>query len=153
QSRLPAVHQDQPLPEPGLHGVRGHLRRAALRLDPEQADPIQAFGENFDRIVDVLGRDENIDVVAVEVSTGRLSQNPEMLEGRIKAFKAFQASSTKPIIAVLSSSMPKADSTTLESMERRFSQEGIPAFLGFERGARALKNVVDYHSQRIFLGE
>ncbi len=116
-------------------------------------NPIQVGGENFDRIVDVLSRDENIDVVAVEVSTGRLHQNPEMMEGRIKAFKAFQASSAKPIIAVLSSLLPKTDSTTLESVERRFSQEGIPAFLGFERGARALKNVVDYHSQRVFLGE
>ncbi len=116
-------------------------------------NPIQAFGEHFDRILDVLGRDSNLDVVAAEVAPGRLVRDDKMLESRIQAFKQFQSRYDKPIIAVLTSSLPRTDTSVVETVERKFIREGIPAFYGFDRGAMALKHVVDYQSQKVFLGE
>ena len=114
-------------------------------------NPIQAFGDNSNRILDVLSRDENLDVVAVEVSGGRLSQSKKALASKIQEIKDFQANSTKPIITIVASSFPRIESSAMESLLQRFSQEGIPAFPSFQRGARALKNVVDYHSRRAYL--
>ncbi|MBI4338785.1 MAG: CoA-binding protein [Chloroflexi bacterium] len=116
-------------------------------------NPIQAAGEHFERIMDVLARDSNLDVVAAEVPVGRVHQNPAMLESRIKGFKGFQARSTRPVIAVLSPHFPRVASTVLEEVEKRFLGEHIPTLIGFDRAARALKHAIDYHSQRELLGE
>ena len=116
-------------------------------------NPIQVAGENFDRILDVLSRDENLDVVAVELAAGRLSQSQEFFDSRVQAIKAFQANSSKPIIIVLTTSMPRVDTSGLDTIDTRFHQEGIPSFYGFDSGARAMKQVIDYHSASVFLGE
>jgi acyl-CoA synthetase (NDP forming) len=114
-------------------------------------NPIQVFGETFNEILEVLSKDDNLDIVAVEVAGGRLSQSEKILAKSIQQIKNFQMNSVKPIIAIVTSSFPRIESSVMESILQRFNEEGIPAFPTFQRGAMALKNVVDYYSRKAYL--
>ncbi|MBI4298449.1 MAG: CoA-binding protein [Chloroflexi bacterium] len=119
-------------------------------------NPVQTMRltrENYDRTLNILMGDENVDLVVVEMSAGPLAQSEEVLEQRVKAIKDAKGSSLKPAIVILASSFPRVDSSILDSIGRRFAREGIPAFYSFQRGAQALKRVVAYHFARSYLAK
>ena len=109
-------------------------------------NPIQGSGERFNDIVDILGRDENLDVVAVELGAGRLASNEEHLNERVEFLKRFQETCPKPLVTVVTTSFPRTESSAMEQVEKRFSAAGIPIFYSFQRGATALRNAVDRFS-------
>jgi acyl-CoA synthetase (NDP forming) len=110
-------------------------------------NPIQqAPPEHFERIVNILAKDDNVDMVIAEVPSNRMASDKEFFDDRIRIFKEAQASSPKPIIAMATIGFPRMDPTVEEAMNQRFSQEGILSFSNFLSGAKAMKKVVDYHT-------
>jgi hypothetical protein len=107
-------------------------------------NPIQGTREHHDKIVDILSMDENLDLVVVELSGTGLVNNAEFLDERVRIIKQAQTKSNKPIAVVIYNSFPRLEPSAREALDKRFAQEGIPAFHGFPSGARALRKVVDY---------
>ena len=116
-------------------------------------NPIQqAPPEHFERIVNVLCRDENVDLVALEIPARRLTSDEKFFDDRVRILREAQESSPKPIVAIVSNGYPRLDPDVDEAMNKRFTREGILAFPSFLSGARALRNVVDRHILNGYLG-
>ena len=110
-------------------------------------NPIQqAPPEHFERILDILSKDENVDLVAAEVPVSRMANDKEFFDDRIRIFREIQANSPKPIVAMATTGYPRLDPAVEEAMNKRFTQEGILSFPNFLSGAKALKKLVDYHT-------
>ena len=123
------------------------LRSFYNMIGGNYVNPIQqAPAEHFERIVNILIKDENVDLVAAEVPGNRLATDEKLFDDRIRIFKEAQASSPKPIIAIATTGYPRLDPAVEEAMNKKFTQEGILSFPSFLSGARALKKVVDYHT-------
>jgi acyl-CoA synthetase (NDP forming) len=117
-------------------------------------NPIQqAPAEHFERIVNILSRDNNVDLVALEVPARRLVSDDKFFDDRVRILKEAQESSPKPIVAIISNGYPKLDPDAEEAMNKRFTKEGILAFPSFLSGARALKTVVDRQVLNGYLSE
>ena len=124
-------------------------------------NPIQGSSDRFSDIVEILGDDDNLDVVAVEVGAGRLLTRKEandpwligdsQIENVIETFNKFKENSSKTLICVVTTSFPRVDSSVMESIDKRFTDAGIPIFYSFQRAARSLKHVVDRHSTMSYL--
>ena len=50
----------------------------------------------------------------------------------------------KPVVVILAYQSPEAMQTASE-VARRFRESGIPTFTSLERGAKALKNALEYY--------
>ncbi len=123
------------------------LRSFFNMIGGNYVNPIQqAPPEHFERIVNILSQDENLDLVALEVPAQRLASDKGFFEDRIRIFKEAQANSSKPIVAVMSTGYPRLDPVAEESMHKRFTHEGIPAFPSFLSAARALGKVIEYYT-------
>jgi acetyltransferase len=124
-------------------------------------NPIQGSSDRFNDIVEILGEDDNIDVVAVEVGAGRLLTrkdasdpwliNDSQIESYIETFNKFNENSKKTLITVVTTSFPRVESSVMEEIDKRFSEAGIPIFYSFQRAARSLRHVVDRHSTLAYL--
>ena len=124
-------------------------------------NPIQGSSDRFSDIVEILGDDDNLDVVAVEVGAGRLLTRKEandpwligdsQIENVIETFNKFKENSSKTLICVVTTSFPRVDSSVMESIDKRFTDACIPIFYSFQRAARSLKHVVDRHSTMAYL--
>ena len=116
-------------------------------------NPIQqAPPEHFERIVDILCRDENVDLVALEIPARRLTTDEKFFDDRVRILKEAQKSSPKPIVTIASNGYPKLEPGAEEAMNKRFTREGILAFPSFLSGARALRTVVDRNILNTYLG-
>ncbi len=97
------------------------------------------------RIMEVLERDINVDNLVL--LTGARWGMIEIPKPDIEAMGDIREKTSKPVMAVVSFSTPEemqsARETTLE-----FQKKDIPAFPSMERGARALKNVLDYYQHK-----
>jgi acyl-CoA synthetase (NDP forming) len=130
------------------------LRSFYNMIGGNYVNPIQqAPAEHFERIVNILSQDENLDLVALEVPSNRLATNKEFFDDRIRIFKEAQANSSKPIVAVASTGYPRLDPAVEEAMNQRFTHEGILAFPSFLSAARALNKVVEYYTVKGYLGD
>jgi acyl-CoA synthetase (NDP forming) len=124
-------------------------------------NPIQGSSDRFNDIVEILGEDDNIDVVAVEVGAGRLLTRKDasdpwliddsQIESYIETFNKFNENSKKTLITVVTTSFPRVESSVMEEIDKRFSEAGIPIFYSFQRAARSLRHVVDRHSTLAYL--
>jgi acyl-CoA synthetase (NDP forming) len=96
-------------------------------------------------IMEVLERDINIDNLVL--LTGARWGMIEIPKPDIESMGEIRMKTSKPVMAVVSFSTPEemqsARETTLE-----FQKRNIPAFPSMERGARALKNVLDYYKHK-----
>lgn len=116
-------------------------------------NPIQqAPAEHFERIVDILCRDENVDLVALEIPARRLASDDKFFDDRVRILREAQAGSPKPIVAIVSNGYPRLSPDAEEAMNKRFTREGILAFPSFLSGARALRTVVDRYILNGYLG-
>ncbi len=108
-------------------------------------NPIDTGGANrrqLKHIMEILEKDPNIDNLVLQ-SGGRwftwdtTSEDFDILAG-------IKERSRKPVMAVYPFSTPE-DMKRVMKDTREFQKRGIPAFPSFERGARALKNALDYY--------
>ncbi len=108
--------------------------------------------ENLDKTLTIIGNDPNIDFVVMEVAAGNKIRDPEFINSRVKGIQNFQkAFPNKAISVVITTTNPYVETVNVREMERDFAKEGIVAFQGMERGARALLNAYDYYTQREYL--
>ena len=106
--------------------------------------------ENLEKTLTIIGNDPSIDFVVMEMGAASGIREPGFVEGRIRGIKSFQSKFTKPISVVITPSNPFVQIDVRE-IERNFAAEGIVAFQGMERGARALLNAYNYYSQKEYL--
>ena len=98
------------------------------------------------RMLDILNADENIDAVVLEISVMFLTRltwvSPTFFDDLIEALALYQARSQKPFLTVL---VPAHAEREAIEARQRLIDKGIPSFPSFERGAKALRKVVEYH--------
>jgi acyl-CoA synthetase (NDP forming) len=100
------------------------------------------------RIMGILERDANVDnlvfLIWPRVRGGRAVQvaQPDEVSSVIEIHKETK----KPVMAIFP--FPLMPETMQQSREAglKLQENGVPAFFSFERGARALKNVLDYYN-------
>ncbi|MCX6024146.1 MAG: hypothetical protein NTZ05_20920, partial [Chloroflexi bacterium] len=107
--------------------------------------------EMMGRALSVVDRDPNIDLVVMEIASALPTRGPTALQDRLATIQEFRSKSSKPFIAVLSGNFPRAGEQLLLDLDRALTDAGIPAFRSMERGARALRNALDYQAQRAWL--
>jgi len=102
------------------------------------------------RILEILERDVNIDNLVLLVMT-RLGTS-EQLESDIALMASIRERSPKPVIAILSHSFSSGEVEQASGIIQRFQGSGVPTFIALERGARALRNALDYYSLKSSIG-
>ncbi len=101
------------------------------------------------RIMEILERDANVDnLVLLTSGNARLSGQ---MEGDIEMLVNIRQRSSKPVAVVLAFQSPEAVQGSREVAEKLL-EGGIPTFVSLDRGARALKNALDYHKRRQAVG-
>jgi len=102
--------------------------------------------DNIIRCIDILNNDERIDAVVLELSIVFLTRLawlvPNFFDNLIDALTLYKARSNKPFLTILVSA--HAESEAIEA-KKKLVERGIPSFPSFERGAKALKKVAEYH--------
>ncbi|MFC2058761.1 hypothetical protein ACFLTS_03845, partial [Chloroflexota bacterium] len=98
---------------------------------------------NLKNMLDVLDGDRNIDCVVLELSMllGPMRKNPKALD----VICDFRRRAAKPFFVILTRAH-REDPVT--EISKKLLGKDITSFPDFERGARALKKVVDYYRSR-----
>ncbi|MDY6842676.1 MAG: CoA-binding protein [Thermodesulfobacteriota bacterium] len=113
-------------------------------------NPIDTGNENrkeMKRILEIIEQDANVDNIAVVMTVRMGLRTPEELEDNIRLMIELRENTLKPLIVIIPTS-------TLEELERladvtkKLQDGNIPTFPTFERGARALRNALDYYNFR-----
>jgi acyl-CoA synthetase (NDP forming) len=95
------------------------------------------------RILEILERDANIDNIVL-LLTARMGTGG-LVDRDIDLMTTIRERSPKPVMAILSLSFSPGDVEQAGNIIQKFQQGGVPAFIALERGARALKNTLDYY--------
>jgi acyl-CoA synthetase (NDP forming) len=96
------------------------------------------------RILDILERDTNTDNIVL-LLTARAG-NPMMpADVHINAVAEIKKKTTKPVLAIISHSSSLADGQVAGDLMQKLQAGGVPAFIGLERGAQALRNALEYY--------
>jgi len=110
-------------------------------------NPVDTGNQNrrhMKRIMEILGQDANTDNLVLLTNT-RFG-NPELVQGEVDLMAEVKKKTPKQVMAIVAFSGPEEMRTAREAT-KRFHEKGIPAFPSMERGARALKNTLDYYSR------
>ena len=98
------------------------------------------------RCLDILDQDEWIDSVVLEINVGFLTRImdfiPSFLDEMVEELTRYRARCNKAFIVIL---IPGPAEGMAMEVRQRLVERDIPSFPSFERGARALKKVVEYH--------
>ncbi|MFC1921056.1 CoA-binding protein [Chloroflexota bacterium] len=111
-------------------------------------NPIDTGGANrqqIRRIMEILEKDPNIDNLVLQSGTRFLLFTATNQDYDILA--DIKGRSEKPVMAVYPFSTPDDMKRVMEDT-REFQKRGIPAFPSFERGARALRNTLEYYKMQ-----
>jgi len=96
----------------------------------------------------ILARDGNIDNLVLIASTKPgWRVTPQQMEDDFILMSDIKKSTSKPVIALVYFSTPEAEPEARRII-LKFQEIGIPAFPSVQRGARALKNALDYYRLR-----
>jgi len=96
------------------------------------------------RIVGILERDANIDNLVLLLRTSRLWRTPEEVENDIRLVINTRKETVKPVMVIIPFFTPE-EMEEASNMARKLWKKGVPTFTTFHRGARALKNTLDYY--------
>jgi len=97
------------------------------------------------RVMEVLERDANVDNLVL--LTGTRWGSMKTLESEIDTLGDIREKSSKPVMAIVSFSTPEEMQSAAETTQK-FQKRGVPAFPSIERGARALRNALDYYRRQ-----
>ncbi len=99
------------------------------------------------RIMEILERDANVDnLVLLTSGNARLSGQ---MEGDVEMLVNIRKRSSKPVAVVLSFQSSEENREVVDKL----LAGGIPTFVSLDRGARALKNALDYYRWRQAAGK
>ena len=111
-------------------------------------NPIDIGGvnrEHFDEILDIWAHDPNVDTLMMQFSPQIYRRGREAAEEQVSQFISLKATVDKPLMAVIYTGDPFGDGEAYQAMEGWLRAAGIPTYPTYERAARALKKVVEYH--------
>jgi acetyltransferase len=97
------------------------------------------------RILEIIGRDANIDNIVL-LFMARMAAAGE-LKVHIDPLVDIRNKTGKPVMAIVSYSTPNEMERAGE-VTKRFQEKDIPTFPSIERGAKALKNALDYYRRQ-----
>jgi len=95
------------------------------------------------RILEILERDANIDNIVL-LLTSRFG-NIEQLETHINSVLDIRKKTSKPVMAILSWSFSSDGVGQATDIIKKLEDGGVPTFILLERGAFALRKVLDYY--------
>ena len=149
------THEGFLIPSPTAESV-GEIGAYADLVGGSYTNPFEGPSVRGDdhlaKTLDVLARDPNFDVIAVEFAVGDVQRNASAVDERLEVLRSYRANQTgTPVVTVISTDMPYAEGVDLQALARRFLGEGLACFLSMERGARALGNARDYHRRPAWL--
>ncbi len=116
-------------------------------------NPIDAGNVNrrqMKRILEILERDANTDNLVLLI-TARPGTN-EQLESDMALMASIRERSPKPVIAIITYPFSPEEVKQAGNIMQKLQGGGVPAFIALERGARALRNALDYYSLKSSLG-
>lgn len=96
------------------------------------------------RILNILVEDPNIDNLALVMRGRSVWHDAERVEKEINSAIGVKQVTAKPVMAVLPYASPDEMREVLDIGER-LRRASIPVLPGFERGARALRNALEYY--------
>ena len=97
--------------------------------------------------MDILEADENIDNLVLMTSVMSMFRASEQLEREINLLTELRGRTQKPVAVVLGHYSPDSVNET-RGVAERLRDGGVPMFVSVERGARAMRNALDYHRMR-----
>jgi acyl-CoA synthetase (NDP forming) len=97
------------------------------------------------RIMNILEADANIDNLVLMTSVMSMARASEQLEREVNLLLELRKRTLKPIAVVLGHYLPEAVQET-RIIAQRLRDGGIPMFVSPERGARAIRNALEYHN-------
>jgi acyl-CoA synthetase (NDP forming) len=108
--------------------------------------------DNFQRMLDILEKDANIDAVVLESAVtflrGHRLMSPTLLGQILNLLSGYKERCPKPFIMIL---QPGHLEGELVKIRSKFVERGITTFAGFQQGANALSKVIGYHRFRACL--
>ena len=117
--------------------------------NPFDVSPTMSALDNLTRILNILDRDDNIDSVALEVSSlfmfRRWEKDSTYLDTLADTLAEFKSRSSKPFFIILVAG--NREVVAVEARERLVARE-IATFPSFRRAAEALERVVNYYGSR-----
>lgn len=98
------------------------------------------------RILEILAKDSNIDnlVLLAAVGFGRI----EMLERDIEVLVSLKETTAKPMMSFIYHAFSPEHVEVATMVMQKCQSAGLPAFIGLERGAVALRNALTYYEYR-----
>ncbi len=113
-------------------------------------NPIDIYNpgqKDVKRIMEILEEDANIDNIVLLVLPEGGGRNPaEEVERSISSMVEIRKRTLKPVMAIFESSSSTKGMQQAMKIAQKLQDGDIPAFSTLERGARALKNALDYHN-------
>ena len=109
-------------------------------------NPIDIGNDNrkeIKRIMGILERDANIDNLVLLLSIG--FGTTKQFQNEINSMTDIRKRAPKPVMAIIPFSSPK-EMRRAGEITQKFQDHDVPAFPSIKRGARALKNTLDYYS-------
>ncbi|MDO8686973.1 MAG: CoA-binding protein [Dehalococcoidales bacterium] len=98
------------------------------------------------RILGILESDANIDNLVLSLSAR--GGGPGQSDTHVSSLVDIKQRTAKPVMAVISYSFLPQDVERARGIIQELQDGGVPTFLSVERGARALKNTLDYYRSR-----
>jgi len=98
-------------------------------------------------MLDVMEQDPNIDSIVLELFTiiSPFSNDLEKPDPLLDTIREFKARTRKPFFTTVTTAQRE---TLAIEIRERLTGKGIPCFPSFERGAKALKKLVDFYQFR-----
>jgi len=101
-------------------------------------------------IMEILERDTNTDNLVLLVNA-RAGTSPQ-LETHINSVIDIRQRTSKPVMAILSYSFTPREVEQAADTIHKLQDGGVPTFIALERGARALRNALDYYNLKSSVG-
>ena len=114
----------------------------SYRNPVDTGNPNRRFME---RIMEILERDANIDNLVLLLGTERGGSRPEQLDVGSLILELRERTSKPVMVVLLAPPTPKGVKQAGE-IAQKLQDGGVPAFVSLERGARALKNALNYYN-------
>ena len=102
------------------------------------------------RLLEILERDANIDNLVL--LTAARSGPGGQLEGDMESLAGIRKRTAKPVMAIVSCPFSPKEVEQAGGIIQKLQSGGVPVFIALERGARALKNALDYYNLKGSVG-
>jgi len=99
------------------------------------------------RIMDILDADANIDNLVMMTNVGSQTRSAEQVENDLNMLIELRQKSRKPVSVILGYNNPETIHETMAVIEK-LHQGGIPLFVSSVRGARAIRNTLQYYKMK-----